>query len=222
MSEPTISDLDTSQRLPREDLRGRSRNVRQGDKGARTRELIKDSLIEIVSRKNAQDIVLDDICQQTGLTVGAFYFHFKNKDAALEEVSIDALHSFYDQLVGLPATDSVHNDIKQLCETMVTICSKQPLLVRLMAEGLQIKGDTREAWVAENTRLTEEYTDRLCAERGGNREAALVDVQFMIYGLETYLEHASLYREPGFSLLHKTPEKLAAKLSSLALRTLAL
>lgn len=219
----TTVDDKSAQRKPQADNRGRSRNVRQGDKGARTREQIKDALVELISRKSAQDIVLDDICSETNLTVGAFYFHFKNKDAALEEVSIDALHRFYDQLLGLPSSGNMIGDIGLLCETLVDLCARQPMLVRLMAEGLQIRGAAREAWVAENSRLTDEYAERLRAHRGGGSKLAVqVDVQFMAYGLETFMEHAALHREPGYTMLKESPEKLATMLTDLAVRTLKL
>ena len=217
-------------RAPQADRRGRSRNVRQGDKGARTREQIKDALVKLLSRKSVQDIVLDDICQETGLTVGAFYFHFKNKDAALEEVAIDALHMFYDRVLELPVTDSMRQDIEQLCTEMVAVCVDQPILVRLMAEGVQTKQGAREAWVQEHERLTGEYVTRLAQSRGhqgagrgkGGTEQDQLDVQFMLYGLETLLEHALIHREPGYSMLKRKPEKLVERISSLALRSLGI
>lgn len=64
-------------------------------KGARTRSFIKDAALGLYARKNGEDITLAEICDATGLTVGAFYFHFDGKDQVLEEIAIDACREYH-------------------------------------------------------------------------------------------------------------------------------
>lgn len=65
--------------------------VPKGVKGERTKELIKDTILKLVHDKGYPNIRLKDICEETGLTVGAFYFHYKDKDQALEEVAMQCV-----------------------------------------------------------------------------------------------------------------------------------
>ena len=63
-------------------------------KGARTRALIKQVIIDLVGNSSPLEVTLGDICEGANVTVGSFYFHFKNKDAALEETAIDVSFEF--------------------------------------------------------------------------------------------------------------------------------
>lgn len=64
-------------------------------KGDRTRRYIKDTIIRLFLKKTYTQITLGDICREAGLTSGAFYFHFRNKDEALYEISCELLEEFY-------------------------------------------------------------------------------------------------------------------------------
>lgn len=64
-------------------------------KGDRTRRYIKDTIIRLLLKKSYTQITLGDICREADLTSGAFYFHFRNKDEALYEISCELLEEFY-------------------------------------------------------------------------------------------------------------------------------
>jgi len=64
-------------------------------KGARTRSLIKDAIVNLARRKDWTEITLVDICDATGLTAGAFYFHFATKDEAIEEIAVERMESYF-------------------------------------------------------------------------------------------------------------------------------
>ncbi len=65
-------------------------------KGARTRALIKDAVLMLHATKSWNAITLTDICEATGLTVGAFYYHFDSKDQVAEEIASVALRETYE------------------------------------------------------------------------------------------------------------------------------
>ncbi|MDX1581923.1 MAG: TetR/AcrR family transcriptional regulator, partial [Alphaproteobacteria bacterium] len=70
-----------------------------GTKGARTKALIKRTIIDLVGEHGPLEVTLQDICKAANVTVGAFYFHFRNKDAALEETATEAARIYYEALV---------------------------------------------------------------------------------------------------------------------------
>ncbi len=61
-----------------------------GRKGKATREMLDRAILELVNERGFTNFRLQDLCDRTGLTIGAFYFHYKNKDQALESVAAGA------------------------------------------------------------------------------------------------------------------------------------
>jgi hypothetical protein len=53
-------------------------------KGQRTREALKAVVVGLVNEKPLAEIKVGDLCERSGLSVGAFYFHFQGRDDALD------------------------------------------------------------------------------------------------------------------------------------------
>lgn len=191
-----------------QERRGRSANVRQGRKGTRTRQMIKQAVAQLLIEKDVSNIVLDDICKATGLTVGAFYFHFKNKDAALEEVAIDSIEQFYLGFRNISGQDdSVRAELRDIMALLIRTVSDHPQLVRLVFNVVPLSADARKVWWEHHDlacRRLARLISQLKGQDAPNREDEMA-VQFMMLGMESYLENALSGREPGASIFKNDP-----------------
>ncbi len=65
--------------------------MENGNKGTRreqaelTRQNLVESALRLVAKKGYDRVTVDDICQEAGVTKGAFYGHFKNKHQVIIE-----------------------------------------------------------------------------------------------------------------------------------------
>ena len=102
-------------------------------KGARTRALIKQVIIDLVGNSSPLEVTLGDICEGANVTVGSFYFHFKNKDAALEETAIDVIRDYYASISSvLGRGGSIDDQLEQLMHAFVDNYANQPTRTRLI------------------------------------------------------------------------------------------
>ncbi|WP_282675042.1 TetR/AcrR family transcriptional regulator [Lactococcus lactis] len=58
-------------------------------KSERTHELIKESILNILSKKSFNQITVNDICNQSYITRSTFYMHYKDKYHVLESINED-------------------------------------------------------------------------------------------------------------------------------------
>ena len=72
-----------------------SGDAKLGKKGQATRDMLDKAILELVNERGFTNFRLQDLCDKTGLTIGAFYFHYKNKDQALESVAAGAAESLF-------------------------------------------------------------------------------------------------------------------------------
>ena len=80
--------------------RGSSRlTAREASKQA-TREALLDAAMELFGEQGLDGPSLDAICDRAGFTRGAFYVHFRDRDAFLEAVMARVGVSFLDALLG--------------------------------------------------------------------------------------------------------------------------
>lgn len=194
--------------------KGRSANVRQGQKGMRTRQLIKKAVADLLMKKDVSNIVLDDICKATGLTVGAFYFHFKNKDAALEEVAIDSIEQFYEGFRSIPERKAVRAELQDIMSLLIRTVSEHPQLVRLVFNVVPISSDARLVWWDHHDQACQRLAALIAVLNGrdGATPSDEMAVQFMMLGMESYLENALSGREPGATLFRNDPVAFANEL----------
>ena len=62
------------------------RELGDGNKGERTRHRIKAGFAALLERKSFASITIAEICRESDITVGGFYFHFASQDELLNEV----------------------------------------------------------------------------------------------------------------------------------------
>ena len=62
------------------------RHSKRRIQGENTKKNIADAALKLFYQRNFDDVTIEDIVAQLGLSVGAFYHHFKNKQAVLEQI----------------------------------------------------------------------------------------------------------------------------------------
>ncbi|ORC36286.1 hypothetical protein B4O97_06770 [Marispirochaeta aestuarii] len=77
-----------------------------------TKESIFQAGIELLAKKGIHETSMSDIARAAGVTRGAIYWHFENKEALLREIH-GRLQNFYQSLV-----DAVRNDSASLTESL--------------------------------------------------------------------------------------------------------
>ncbi len=58
-------------------------------KGYRTKKLVLNVALELITAKGFQNVTVDEICAKCNVTKGAFYHHFSSKESILDQLHID-------------------------------------------------------------------------------------------------------------------------------------
>ena len=64
-----------------------------------TKKTIANACSKLLEEKSWNEIKVTDICSAAGISVGAFYYHFKNKEAILNTIDERMDHYFYDHIL---------------------------------------------------------------------------------------------------------------------------
>ena len=97
-------------------------------KGENTKQSIVDTALKLFSEKNFDTVTVEDIVAELGLSVGAFYHHFKNKNAILEHVFLGfdkEYNDFYESVMLTPEIESKRaaDKIELFVSAVVEICA---------------------------------------------------------------------------------------------------
>lgn len=85
---------------------------RTKEEAEQTKESIFQAGIDLLAKKGIHETSMSDIARAAGVSRGAIYWHFENKEALLREIR-GRLQSFYQDLV-----DAVRNDSGTLAESI--------------------------------------------------------------------------------------------------------
>ena len=129
-----------------------------GGKGDLTRRYIKDAIADLASRRDITTIGLADICAATRLTTGSIYFHFPNKDAAIEEMVIDEVEAHYRRLMGY-AESGFPDFLAAIVSDFARYARKRRHLPRAIRLFVGTRRKAGDAWLAARQPIL----DRLAA-----------------------------------------------------------
>jgi AcrR family transcriptional regulator len=194
----------------------RSERARQGAKGERTRQRIKDAFAELLGAKSFTAVTIADICRTSDITVGGFYFHFPSQEALLDEVMteyIDVLVGDFERALNDHASGALADEV---CGAFLKAYSEQVGLARTFQQLTRLRSDYAARW-----RLASEGGMRMLAGRLGLERPDLAPdrAQFLAYALITMivskLDLVYVYRDRSGAAAATSRAALAGELAEL-------
>ena len=188
-------------------------------KGARTRALIKQVIIDLVGNSSPLEVTLGDICEGANVTVGSFYFHFKNKDAALEETAIDVIRDYYASISSvLGRGGSIDDQLEQLMHAFVEDYANQPTRTRLIR--MVIPGNTAalQVWEEERRILSQGLETMISDARGsqgGHEILSFFTSEFLLTATESFLEHLFFGTDQRLQLAVGSPDLVIKNIAAI-------
>lgn len=132
-----------------------------------TRDLIVETAATIMKQKGVGALHIDDILQQTGLSRGALYHHFKNVDEIIESALLatyaEGINANIEFVRNVLASSKTLQDFRKgIFEANVMYVRNEPLrdLRKLRAHAMATTATApvlRDALAQEQQRLTDEY-----------------------------------------------------------------
>jgi AcrR family transcriptional regulator len=187
-------------------------------KGARTREITKDAILELIAEHGSPDFKLEEVCARTGLTVGAFYFHFESKEAAIREIVIDRLRSYFQNIVEMPPQSFLFAEIYAIVSHKLAVLQENPAAFRLPYQIIPTNWDVYTAWLQARSALIERLASTIARSRGHAQRVDGQDhlaAQFLMAGLEGFLENAFFGQDPMMKKIDLRATNLARDLAAL-------
>jgi AcrR family transcriptional regulator len=88
-----------------------------------------DGAVELIAERGARGFSLAELSRRLGVTVGAPYRHFADRDALLAAVAVRALQMFAEALAAhAPATDPPEQRLAAMAAAYVRFAAEQPAL----------------------------------------------------------------------------------------------
>lgn len=122
-------------------------------KGECTKKNIVDTALKLFAEKNFSDVSVEDIVSALGLSVGAFYHHFQNKDAILENVFLGFDKKYNDFYESVMLTQEIKSKsavdkIEIFVSAAVEICADIGVDFLCACYRYAISGKNRDCFVA--------------------------------------------------------------------------
>lgn len=175
-------------------LTNRTTKGRAASKGERTREAINATLVELVNSRSLDEIRVSDICAPSHLAVGAFYFHFKSKDDALDQLATSVVAQVYDGALDVPRADDLFSEIAGILSEFYRAAFEQRDRVKAFFHIMNARRhpSVRAAWMARRAALLARMVKRIEDARGGAAVAGFqssnVTAHFLIGALERFYD----------------------------------
>ena len=119
---------------------------RSRSKGELTRERIKLGFIKALDSKSHLKITIDDICQNADITVGGFYFHFKNQQALLDEVVSDYITALVARLDAAVDENDLELSVTGIIDAFLSAYSEQEGLTRCFQQLVRTQTEFTRVW----------------------------------------------------------------------------
>lgn len=175
-------------------MTNRPTTARPGSKGERTREAINATLVNLVNAKSLDEIKVSDICAPNNLAVGAFYFHFKGKDDALDQLATSVVAQVYDGALAVPRADDLFSEIAGILSEFYRAAFEQRDKVKAFFHIMNARRhpSVRAAWMARRAALLARMVKRIedareeCPVVGF--QSSNVTAHFLIGALERFYD----------------------------------
>jgi len=207
---------------------GRSRSHRKaavqsgelGKKGQSTRKMLNQVILDLVNERGYTNFRLKDLCERSGLTIGAFYFHYESKEHALREVAADTARELFANI-----TSDI--DAKPLEEGFrLTIrdfqrCYSDPQLqgaAKMMRAMIPADSYVTEVYFTEREKVIDNLVDASGQERqslGKRRGPERAVVEYLFCGLADFMEMVHLAGNEELKRSAGSPNTIARRLGAL-------
>lgn len=122
-------------------------------RSGQTQQKILRAAARVINEFGVGNATLEKITQESGITTGAIYFHFKNRDALMERLEIEARNLFYRIIEGsLKKDESQFSNIVNASRALGEYISKDPILRSGFAMYISNNGENQSDLIKE-TRL---------------------------------------------------------------------
>lgn len=132
-----LSNSETTQR------RSYSSPLRQQQERS-TRELILQTLADILAAEGAHEFTIQEVAQRAGLSSQTVYYHFSSREGLIQ-----ALLDWYSEAIGVSIVEevaSLGDDLPAIVQKIFELCEKRAALVRaftILSLNLKIESNTR-------------------------------------------------------------------------------
>ena len=100
-------------------MTGRDRRREQAEN---SRQKLLDIASRLFFQRGYQDVSINDICGEAGLTKGAFYYHFESKDELYRQLFTPRLDAYLDEHYALPPDACAQDRFLALAECTFASC----------------------------------------------------------------------------------------------------
>ncbi|HEY5008254.1 MAG TPA: TetR/AcrR family transcriptional regulator [Caulobacteraceae bacterium] len=199
----------------------RPERARQGAKGERTRQRIKEAFADLLGGKSFTSVTIADICRTSDITVGGFYFHFPSQEALLDEVMAEYLGGLVGDFEA--AVDRTSAGLAEaVCGAFLKAYSERVGLARTFQQLTRMRADYAIRW-----RLASEGAKARLAMRLERARPDLAPERalFLAYALVTMivskLDLVYVYRDRSGAQAAASRAALAGELAGLWTRMAA-
>lgn len=169
-----------------------------GPKAERTRTAIKSAVLELLRERPLKDIALNEICARAGITQGALYFHFKNKDAAIDETISDVAARFRDRLLAIEEETDLYRFIYRIVREFLPGLAWFQIMPAFTAARWNSE-HLKQQWTDVRQELADKIYERVRSQSGGSRQTRMI-ATFLLSGSEgawePLLNHDALKKAP--------------------------
>jgi AcrR family transcriptional regulator len=187
-------------------------------RGERTRKQIKQAIARLVSRKDVSEINLAEICKAADVTTGALYFHFKNKDDAIEEMIIDEVREVNAARLAAMTGETFADHIKVILALSSRFHRAKKRLPRAIGVVINSRPNAYEAWLAARRPVISRLEESIVRERqlrNLSADPAPYLAHFILNSLEDLALDLYQFGNPTLTPFAKTSEDWNARQAAL-------
>ena len=189
-------------------------------KGEATRELLCTSILELVTEQGYAGFRLRDLCERTGLTIGAFYFHFENKEQALEFVAARAAHDLFHGIAaaiqGKPLIDAFRATIQSFQRGYSDIRLREQ--TRFMSSMIPANASVSAVYFEERAAVIDALVSAARAERqhaGLRAGPERATIEYLFSGLADFFTMLYLHNDAALKKSAGSTTTLADRMARL-------
>ncbi len=188
-------------------------------KGDRTRARIKRIITNEVGLSGPMDVTLQHICTAANITAGSFYFHFKNKDAALEETATDAIVAYYGSISDVVAEPgALPERLDRVMAAFVDNYASFGTRTRLIRMVVPSNAMAKIVWEKERSSLAEQLEMMVASARGteaGPDNSSYFTTEFLLTATESFLDNVFFGNDERLHLAVGSPDLIAKNIGAI-------